>query len=97
MFRMNIVECFDDGSAQLLRYPTAFSGPTLNFVNPPVTLLRVIVTGVYDYHAIGHALEQIAWQRGNIPFGNSDDYDLAATCRLLDGDGSCSRFSGPFG
>ena len=87
MFGVNIIKCFYNWPAQLLRDPTALDHPIFDSGDKSVTLLRIVVPGIDDNHVIRRSSEQIAREVRNVLLRNSYDYDFATSGCLVDSDG----------
>ena len=78
---VDVVECLDDRTADLLRDPRALRLTILDRSDATVTA-RIVVAGV-DHDDLGrHARKEIARQIWHGPLGNGDDHDLTATRSL---------------
>ena len=77
----DVVECLDDGAADLLGDPRALRLSLLDRRDATVTSW-VVVAGVDDDNIGRHSGKQIAWQVWHRPLGNGDDHNLAATRSL---------------
>jgi len=87
MFCINIIKGLYNGSAQLLRDPTALDHSIFDSSDAAVALLRIVVAGIDDNHVIRYSSEQIARQVWNVFLWNGYDYDVATLGGLMDSDG----------
>jgi hypothetical protein len=80
MARIDIIKRFDNGPSQFLFDPAAFRHSRLDFYDLAIALARIVVAGIHDDHARGHAGEQPFRQCRNISLRNGD-YDQIHTSR----------------
>src|SRR3954464_299157 len=86
---VDVVECLDDWTADLLGDPRALRLTILDRTDATVTT-RVVVAGVDHDDLSWHARKQIPRQVWHGPFGNGDHHNFAAARRLV-----CRHGGGP--
>src|SRR5579871_3123537 len=78
---------------ELLLNPLALRQTSLDLFNPPVALLRIIISRIHNNHFFGNVLEQTMRQIADVLLGNCNDDQLAVANSVFHGDRIRARLS----
>ncbi len=92
MRRVDIIERFDHGVAELLFDPAALGEAVFDSGNAPVALLRIVISGIHHDDVWPEVTKKALRQIRNVLLGNRHDDEIFVLYRFVNGDGFRAGF-----